>query len=317
MYKRVKLPNFAYINVIKRYAATTSEGKVDPFGNDGQPELYRKFRPVYPKSLLYNISTKLDELDIHRNSALDIACGSGQLTIALAQTVSESSKSDINRSQYGLGFNHVYGIDTSRVQLNNAITHNNIEYKYANAEKLDDINDDSIDLVTIGQALHWFNIDNILKESQRILKKPNGLFSVIGYATPIYPQNTAFQNEFKHYYMNILNSHDYGKDICYWDIDRKMLDFAYDNVKFNQYFSDIEKSWFMEQKFLNETELFGYFKTMTGYQNYINKHSNDADFVDPLLKLRDVYQTELTQTKQSSMMVGIPFFALQMVPKNS
>lgn len=41
----------------------------------------------------------------------------------------------------------------------------------------------SIDLVTVGTALHWFDFDSFFKELKRVLK-PDGFFAAWGYGLP-------------------------------------------------------------------------------------------------------------------------------------
>jgi ubiquinone/menaquinone biosynthesis C-methylase UbiE len=48
-----------------------------------------------------------------------------------------------------------------------------IEYKVASAENLSFIQSNSVDMVTAGQAAHWFNQDKAFPEIARILK-PGG-----------------------------------------------------------------------------------------------------------------------------------------------
>jgi ubiquinone/menaquinone biosynthesis C-methylase UbiE len=48
-----------------------------------------------------------------------------------------------------------------------------IEYKVATAENLSFIESNSVDMVTAGQAAHWFNYDKCFPEIARVLK-PGG-----------------------------------------------------------------------------------------------------------------------------------------------
>ena len=101
--------------------APTIDGKKDFFDYEGQATLYRKFRPRYPASLLGYVDKKC----VTKELAADIACGSGQLTLPLAQDL-ETGKSDAtDESNYGLGFEKVIGIDQSAKQaMKCCITYN-------------------------------------------------------------------------------------------------------------------------------------------------------------------------------------------------
>ena len=46
------------------------------------------------------------------------------------------------------------------------------------------VEDSSIDLLTVCQAVHWFDLDTFYKEVKRVLK-PNGVLALYGYFTPI------------------------------------------------------------------------------------------------------------------------------------
>lgn len=48
-----------------------------------------------------------------------------------------------------------------------------IEYKVATAENLSFIESNTVDMVTAGQAAHWFNYDKCFPEIARVLK-PGG-----------------------------------------------------------------------------------------------------------------------------------------------
>lgn len=54
--------------------------------------------------------------------------------------------------------------DISEKQLSNALSISNVFYSVQAAEKTD-FEDDSFDLVTVSQALHWFDFDLFIKSS--------------------------------------------------------------------------------------------------------------------------------------------------------
>ena len=43
---------------------------------------------------------------------------------------------------------------------------------------------DTVDLVTVAQALHWYDMDRFNKEVKRVLK-PGGVLAAYGYAVPM------------------------------------------------------------------------------------------------------------------------------------
>ena len=215
-------------------------------------------------------------------------------------------------------------IDSSQKQLDQAIAHSkrpNIEYRCEDIGDGLSMEDDSVDLVTVAQGLHWFDIPRLIAEIRRILKV-DGLCAVMGYSTPRFDQYERFQEEFGKYYVRTLGSYNYGstdpKKPCYWNIDRKLIDFAFEDEslfigedRFEQ--SSFERTFVFDNKFLTEQELFGYFQSMSGYQTYMDAHGlQHWDEGDPMVHLRDVYRDDMQRYDQSKMMVIYPFFLLTM-----
>lgn len=83
--------------------------------------------------------------------ALDVACGTGQSTLALKEVASQ-----------------VVGTDTSREMLARAPREAGVRYVEAPAEDLP-FADDSFRLVTVALALHWFERSRFLTEARRVL----------------------------------------------------------------------------------------------------------------------------------------------------
>jgi SAM-dependent methyltransferase len=84
-------------------------------------------------------------------SALDVGCGTGLSTRAIARVA-----------------DRVIGIDTSREMLGQATGGSGIAYQQARAESLP-FADGSFDLVNAGLAFHWFAPDAFLREARRVL----------------------------------------------------------------------------------------------------------------------------------------------------
>lgn len=91
--------------------------------------------------------------------ALDVACGTGMSTRALAQIC-----------------DHVIAVDPSAEMLAHAPRLWNVEYKLARAEQLP-FSDGTFELITVSSAFHWFDQDRFLHEAQRVLQK-GGLLAV-------------------------------------------------------------------------------------------------------------------------------------------
>ena len=98
---------------------------------------YADFRPRYPAALL----AWLAEHAPARTLAWDCATGSGQAALDLAPH-----------------FARVIATDASAAQIATAPAHPGVEYRLAPAEA-SGLADASIDLITVAQALHWFDLE--------------------------------------------------------------------------------------------------------------------------------------------------------------
>jgi SAM-dependent methyltransferase len=123
-----------------------------------QADDYAKFRPTYPDTLFNYLAGLCRE----RKVVWDCATGSGQAALTLTKY-----------------FDRVIGTDISQPLLDKAEKHEKITYKLVPAEKTG-LDDRSVDLVTVAQALHWFDYDTFFPEVKRVLK-PGGIFAAWGY----------------------------------------------------------------------------------------------------------------------------------------
>ena len=102
-----------------------------------QSGLYSKFRPGYPQKVYDFLLPLVPE----RNVAWDCGTGNGQVALKL--------------SRY---FKEVFATDLSAVQIGNAFSKDNIYYSVQTAEQTF-LEENTCDLITVAQALHWFNFD--------------------------------------------------------------------------------------------------------------------------------------------------------------
>jgi SAM-dependent methyltransferase len=119
---------------------------------------YGRCRPGYPPALFRYLASKTREHD----GAWDCATGTGQAAVMLADLYSE-----------------VWATDASSEQIAKARQHARVKYKVAPAEA-STLKDDSADLITVAQALHWFGIPAFTREVCRVLK-PGGALAVWTY----------------------------------------------------------------------------------------------------------------------------------------
>ena len=73
------------------------------------------------------------------------------------------------------------GVDVSANQIAQAIAKPNIEYRCNTAEELTFLQSNTVDLVTVATALHWFDRPVFFREVQRVLKVNTGVFAVWTY----------------------------------------------------------------------------------------------------------------------------------------
>jgi ubiquinone/menaquinone biosynthesis C-methylase UbiE len=133
------------------------------FSKPDQASLYSLHRPTYPRELYAAIVARCSQ----RSLAVDIATGSGQAATALAGH-----------------FDRVIAQDGSTAQLEHADRqHSNIEYQQADAHSTG-LPDHCADLVTVAQALHWFDCPRFYREVRRVLR-PGGCFAAWTYALPM------------------------------------------------------------------------------------------------------------------------------------
>lgn len=115
---------------------------------------YARYRPGYPEELFHWLAQAAPD----RDAAWDCATGNGQAALALAGH-----------------FHLVHATDASAQQLAAAPPHPGVRYALAPAEA-SGLADASVALVTVAQALHWFELDRFYAEVRRVLR-PGGLLA--------------------------------------------------------------------------------------------------------------------------------------------
>lgn len=153
----------------------------DAFEN--KAEDYANGRPSYPVEVL----NKLIELGIKETSTIaDIGAGTGLLTNLLCQ----------------LGCK-VYAIEPSMEMLNECrnycSSNNQLECICAAAEKTN-LEDNSVDIITIAQAFHWFDKKRCQIEFKRILKEN-------GYVVTVW-NSLEEDSDFVKEYINIIHNYE-------------------------------------------------------------------------------------------------------------
>lgn len=119
-----------------------------------QAREYLRYRPRYPRALVAYLASVCAEC----STAWDCATGNGQAALLLTEH-----------------FELVIATDGSQAQLDHAIEHPQIDYRQALAYD-SGIMSQSMDLITVAQAIHWFSLDDFFREALRVLK-PEGILA--------------------------------------------------------------------------------------------------------------------------------------------
>lgn len=210
-----------------------------------QAKLYAQYRPHYPVELYQYLSS----LCSTHQTAWDCATGNGQAAVALADY-----------------FERVIATDPSASQISNATQKTNVEYRVETAEETS-IPDASIDLITVAQAYHWFDIPTFAQQVKRVLK-PQGMIAVWCYN--LFRVDDAIDALADHLYSDITGP--------YWPKGRHFIDEKYLTIAFP--FATIQTPTFHMQAQWNLTELLGYLQTWSGVQYYLQENQ-----VNPVLEL--------------------------------
>lgn len=212
-----------------------------PFDKDHfskQSSAYAQYRPRYPQELFAYLASLTGEPRL----AVDCATGSGQAAIGLAEH-----------------FEHVIAIDRSADQLAHAERHPRITYQLGSAEAIR-LSAHSADLVTVAQALHWFNLERFYGEVRRVLK-PGGVLAVWTYnLNTITPAIDAI---IRRYHDALLGE--------YWPPERKFLTDGYRSLPFP--FRELTPPRIEMVTEWTLDHLLGYLRSWSATQRYIDQNN--------------------------------------------
>lgn len=213
-------------------------------------DLYKQFRPEYPKELFEYLFKLLPNF----NTAWDCGTGTGQIVKVLSPK-----------------FKQVFATDISKQQIDNAEKQHNIYYSVQSAEHTN-FQENSFDLITVGQAVHWFNFEKFYKEVSRTIKK-EGILAILGYGK--LSIDLATDKIIAYLYRDIL-----GK---YWDKERRFVDENYQTIPF--LFEEIPFPDFENKVFWSLEKLLGYLNTWSAVKHYQKSHQkNPIEFIENDLK---------------------------------
>lgn len=248
-------------------------------------EAYAKYRPSYPLSLIEKIISYQREKDTGPYSiTVDVGCGNGQATKLFASY-----------------FDKAFGFDISEEQIKQAkILENGSNMKFSvSPSELLPFDNDSVNLITAATCMHWFNINEFLKECKRILKQ-NGTLAVFSYKIPqiIYGDKSKILSDrvnnlylkFRHYFSNVL-------DI----VDSKYEDVIFplnDIERYNNF--SIECNWTLK-------ELLLYIDTWGLIQKHKSLHPNETDFDEFCDEMRKIVSNRNDNVDPNQVKLNVKF----------
>jgi SAM-dependent methyltransferase len=203
---------------------------------------YARYRPNYPAGLF----AWLAGIAPAKGTAWDCGTGSGQAAVGLAAH-----------------FGHVIATDPSAKQLAHAQPHPKVEYRQAPAEA-SGLAEASIDLLTVAQAIHWFDLERFHAEARRVLK-PGGVIAAWTYT--LLDVEAGIDELLSDFYRNVVGP--------YWPPERRMVDDRYRSLPFP--FDPLDAPAFEIRTEWSRDDLLGYLGTWSATQACLK-----AKGIDPL-----------------------------------
>ena len=181
---------------------------------------------------------------VGRRLAWDCATGNGQAAIALAAH-----------------FDRVVATDASQAQVDAALAHPGVSYRVAAAED-SGLDADTVDLVTVGQALHWFDIPRFFAEAARVLVAGGHVAAWCYELCTVSPGCDAAVSRL---YDDIV--------AAFWPPERRLIEEAYADIAFPG--TEIETPSFEMDVRWTVDDMLGYLRTWSACQHYLREHGED------------------------------------------
>jgi len=206
----------------------------------GHAGAYARHRPDYPPELFAWLAARAPG----RELAWDAGTGNGQAAVGLARH-----------------FRHVHATDASARQISQAREHPAVEYRVEPAEHCS-LNDGSADLVTVGQAWHWFDLERFHAEVYRVAR-PGGLFAAWTYQ--LCQVSAPVDAVVGFLYQEIVGS--------YWPPERVHVENAYRDLSFP--FREIvtPELWLIRD--MDLPSYMDYLRTWSAVQRYLSARGED------------------------------------------
>ena len=190
-------------------------------------EGYSQFRPRYPAALFEWLAS----LPTRHEQVWDVGTGNGQAALDLVPY-----------------FPRILATDASQAQIREATPHPKIEYRVSPADQ-SDLPAGSVDLITVAQALHWFDLPAFYAEATRVLA-PGGVVAAWTYGI-LQHEVRSINDRLQHFYSVEMGP--------WWPPNRHMVETSYRTVPFP--FREISAPPFEISASMSLPDLVGYLRT--------------------------------------------------------
>jgi len=217
-----------------------------------QASQYATFRPRYPRELFDFIFSHVKFFD----QAWDAGTGNGQAAEVLAAR-----------------FKKVLATDISQNQLDQAVSRENITYVVGGETTT--LPNSSVDLITVAQAIHWFDREKFYNEVKRVAR-PGAV--VVIWAYSLLKVSDEIDPLIGNFYKNVIGP--------YWDAERRLIDEQLKTIDFP--FEEITVPAFAMRVDWTLEELEGYIGTWSAVRKYVtaNKSNPVAALMTSIRKQR-------------------------------
>lgn len=211
---------------------------------------YQRYRPHYPEALFDQLRREC----LGQGLAWDCACGTGQAASRLSEhfrlvVATDASTKQIEQAQH-----------TQRAQIDECAgsvetaSAARVQFRIANAEA-SGLADGSVDLITVAQALHWFDRPRFYREAERVLRA-GGLLAVWCYS--LARSDPPLDAIVDHLYHDIVGP--------YWPAERRWVETGYRDIDFP--FAELEFGPFQMSSEWRLEQLLGYLATWSAVRRF-------------------------------------------------
>ena len=180
-------------------------------------------------------------------------------------------------------FDRVIATDASETQIANAQSHASIGFRVAHADN-SGIASETMDLIMVAQALHWFDLDRFYAEARRVLKN-NGVFAASAYN--LLHVEPAIDEVVNRYYYEVVGP--------FWPPERKLVE-QFADLPFP--FHKVDAPKFERTAQWDLEHLGGYLRSWSSTQRFVAAKGSD-----PLQQITDDLRAAWANAKQTRRVI--------------